>query len=147
MGLKEFDEEDGPDFRVDKTEEKVRPYVSHTSHELVRKFSKHAGIDISTAYDVIIQNTLETDEIIKLVLEESSSDGNVYKKHHENLLEDLADKIDELGRLPTRDEINDDDGMFGFPIYIDAFGSLDRVEELLKEHKPETYSKINKDGK
>lgn len=142
MGLREFSEDDGLEFDVHGDDEQVRPYVSERSHDLVQEFSKHAGVGISTAYDTILQTVLENEELLVMVLEQSAEDNPELNESNETLLQQLADKTVELGHFPRRDDINSDEDMYGFPIYIDAFGSIIIILQLLEEHHPEAAKYI-----
>jgi len=114
--------------------DKVRPYINKTVHENVRVFSSNAGLTMQDAYGTLLQKSLNNTRILEEILVINKEyDEDLDDKHFE-LLNDLTEKCNSLGRFPTREEINDDEELKGFPIYITFLGKRDRIKSLIKEN-------------
>lgn len=143
MGIEEFDTSSESEvFGITRSGEDVRPYVDEATHELVRRFSMTSGMDIGVAYNVLIQTVLKNDELIIQVLEELANNGDIDRG--EDLLDDMADKVNELNRFPSIDEVNSDDRMYGFPVYVLEYGSVSQIKsELVQKYDDISAEDLN----
>lgn len=113
--------------------DKVRPYVSESTHEDVQEFASRSGLDISEAYDLIIQTVVSNDSILEDVLSQDAELQSELSETQQQLLDDIVCKWEDIGEFPDRQDINEDPDMNGFPIYIMALGPLSQIRTLAME--------------
>lgn len=134
MALDDFSGTKEERSHINGDDKEVRPRVSETTHRRVREFTSRAGLNISEAYDYLIGASLSDQEVLEEILTlDKDYNGNLSSMQIE-LLEDVAHKWKQVGHFPTREEINKDPEMNGFPIYIIHLGKTDRIKSLLEEH-------------
>lgn len=122
--------------------EQVRPRVPSEIHDEVKQFSINAGIDIPSAYAIIISNVLSNTDLYVSVLERHADGEYTFNNHHSMLLDELCDKIKDLERMPSPEEINEANDMHGYPIYISAFTSQESIVDEIENRRPEIYEYI-----
>lgn len=139
MGIESFEskDDDFSEARVERpnisaeNNEKVRPYVSREVHERINLFSANSGLPMQLTYDKLLNTSVTNTHILELIL----TDGNEYSgdlsDSELDLLSDIAEKVEELQRFPTRQEINQDRELNGFPIYITYLGKRERIKQLI----------------
>jgi len=140
MGIKSFEKEDceveakveRPE--IDDTKEKARPYVSREVHEKVNLFSANSGLPMQVTYDTLLDKAVTNTNILELILTSESQYSDNLSDSEAELLNDLFKKSKELGRFPTRKEINRDSSLSGFPVYITHLGSRQRIKRLIRQN-------------
>lgn len=143
MGLESFQDDPEDEHEIIRSGEQVRPYVDEETHKLVSNFAKHSGINVSTAYDLLGQTVLRDDELTTLMLEKSSTNGGEVTPFKMSLVNQIADKTEELREFPSRSDINEDEDMYGYAVYIDALGSINNIKDMIQAHRPEAYKHID----
>lgn len=122
-------------LNVQTSTDRVRPRVSDNTHQIISRLSVEMGLDISKTYDLLIQNCVKDKDVLDSIIEKSSNNTmETYTEHHMDLLDDLANKVKELGYMPSRSEINSDSDLNGYYLYILHFGSVGNLHTALKEH-------------
>ena len=131
MGIDDFSQDE--DYS-----DKVRPYVSENTHQLVRDFTSRAGLSISEGYDLIIESVISDDELLQSIFvpDQVYAYPDLGEKQI-SLLEDIVHKYQEDSSFPDRGDINSDNSMHGFPIYVMNLGSLDQIKHLARCHMQE----------
>lgn len=113
--------------------ETARPRVSSDTHVMIKQFSKRSGKGVRESYDEIIQTVLGNDKLIHDVLASNSLTPEEFTEKHSEALEGYVSLIKEKERMPTRDEVNESEECFGFPVYIMLFGSYDGILDAIDE--------------
>jgi len=134
MSLENFSSCTDDREHVNRDDKEVRPRVTKGTHEKVRDFTSKAGLDISEGYDYLIGASLSDQQVLEQILTLDKEYDDDLTPMQEELLDDIITKYQELGRFPSRENINEDDNMNGFPIYIINLGQTDRIKSLCEEH-------------
>lgn len=136
MGIGDFESDDDTvEAKVDRPqfsdEGKARPYVSREVHKKVNLFSANSALPMQVTYDMLLNKAVTNTNILELILVDGNNYSDNLKESEIELLSELADKSNELGRFPTRQEINQDRSLSGFPIYITYLGRRKRIKRLI----------------
>lgn len=139
MGISDFESEDDTvEAKVDRPQfsddGKARPYVSREVHKRVNLFSANSALPMQVTYDTLLNKAVTNTNILELILVEDNEYSDDLEESEIDLLSDLVDKSNELGRFPTRHEINRDRDLKGFPIYITYLGKRKRIKRLISEN-------------
>lgn len=137
MALDDFSATQEERKHLNGDDEEVRPRVSQTTHVKVRDFTSRAGLNIREAYDYLIGASLSDQEVLEEILTLDKEYSEQLSSMQKELLKDVALKWKQTGHFPTRDEINKDPEMNGFPIYVIHLGKTDRIKRLTEEHYAE----------
>lgn len=134
MALDDFSASKKEREHLNGDDEEVRPRVSKPTHVKVRDFTSRAGLNIREAYDYLIGASLSDQDVLEEILTLDKEYTDQLSSMQKELLEDVARKWKQVGHFPTRDEINKDPEMNGFPIYVIHLGKTDRIKQLIEEH-------------
>lgn len=136
MAIEDFEcEDDSIEAKVERpqidNDAKARPYVSREVHERVNLFSANSGLPMQMTYDTLLNKAVTNTDILELILTSDNKYHDDLNDSELELLSEIADKCNELGKFPTRQEINQDDNLNGFPIYITYLGERERIKALV----------------
>lgn len=140
MGIDKFQSEDEiSEARVERPDinksnkDKARPYVSREVHEKVNLFSSNLGLGMQATYDLLLNKAVTNTYILENILTSDNEYHDTLTDSEEELLLELIGKANDLGRFPTRQEINKDDNLSGFPVYITYLGKRERIMSMMTD--------------
>lgn len=132
-------------LNIESSDNTFRPRVSYQTHTAISELSVEMGITISKTYDLIVQNSISDEDILDDIVESASNNTpSDYTDHHTDLISDLANKVLDLGRMPTRDEVNSDENLNGYYLYVLHFGSVENIKKSIHNYSSEASSVLTK---